>query len=91
MTTEKSKLKKKVVNFENEIRCGTNAAHTILNINDVSEPVTPSECMMHFWFDRFHFGNFDLNNEPCSRSETIVNNDEAKTIVVAHHLKPRLN
>lgn len=76
------KLKIRTI-FEYEFLRGNTAAQTTRNINDVYGPNTACINTVHYWFNRFKTGNFELKNEPRGRPVTIVDNDELKAIVEA--------
>lgn len=40
-----------------------------------------NECTVRLRFEKFRSGNFTLQNQPCSRLETKVDNDELETVV----------
>lgn len=76
------KLKYRII-FEYEFHRGTSAAETARRINDVYGEATVKENTVRFWFQRFRSGNFDLQNKPRGRPETLVVNEDLKVIVEA--------
>lgn len=65
--------------FKYEFRRCVNAAQEACNINDVYGLGTASG----YWFDRFRYENYNLNNVPSGWQETKVDDDELKAIVEA--------
>ncbi|XP_025155728.1 histone-lysine N-methyltransferase SETMAR-like, partial [Harpegnathos saltator] len=76
------KLKIRVI-FKYEFRCRTNVAQTTRNINEVFGEDVANKRTVHRWFEKFRSGDFNVENEPCGRLETKVNNDELKAVVEA--------
>ncbi|XP_064073082.1 histone-lysine N-methyltransferase SETMAR-like [Vanessa tameamea] len=72
--------------YEYEFYRGTSAAETARRINVYGAGVA-KESTLRFWFQRFRFENFDLQNQPCGRPETKVENEELKAIVEADSLQ----
>ncbi|XP_050354867.1 uncharacterized protein LOC126776409 isoform X3 [Nymphalis io] len=69
--------------YEYEFYRGTSATETARRIIDLYGAGVAKESTVHFWFQRFHSGNFDLQNQPRGRPETKVENEELKAIVEA--------
>ncbi|XP_075858554.1 TATA box-binding protein-associated factor RNA polymerase I subunit D isoform X1 [Microcebus murinus] len=82
---DKSKIR---VIFEYEFRCGTSAAQTVRNINEVCGNDVANERTVCLWFEKFRSGDFNLENEPHGRPETKVDNDELKTLVEENPSQP---
>jgi len=44
-----------------------NAAQTVRNINNAFHEDVTNERILYRWIEKFHFGNFNLENEPSER------------------------
>ncbi|XP_064292196.1 histone-lysine N-methyltransferase SETMAR-like [Plodia interpunctella] len=75
-------LKYRVI-YEYEFHLDTSAAETARRVDDVYGSRIAKENTVHFWFQHFRSGNFDLQNKPRGRPETLVDNQELKAIVEA--------
>ncbi|XP_053422217.1 bromodomain-containing protein 8 isoform X6 [Nycticebus coucang] len=80
-TMDKSKIR---VIFEYEFHHGTSATQTAQNINKVFGKDVANDCIVCQWFEKFHSGDINLENEPHGVLLTKVENDVLKTIVEAN-------
>ena len=75
---DKSKI---CVAYEYKLRCETNASPMARNINKVFGNNVANKWTVHQWFGRFWFGDFSLENKPCGRPATKIDNDELKAVL----------
>ena len=64
-----------------DIRHGTNAPQTAKNINEVFGDNVVNKQTVGQWFERFQSGDFVLENQPCGRPATKIDNNELKAVV----------
>ncbi|XP_014772226.1 histone-lysine N-methyltransferase SETMAR-like [Octopus bimaculoides] len=66
--------------YEYEFRRGTQTARSL---NEVFGEDVANERTVSRRFEKFRSGDYNLENQPCSRPETNVDNDELETVVAA--------
>ena len=67
--------------FEYEFLCKTNASQTAHKINSMFRHGSTSYITVLFWFAKFRFEDFSLENELLAKSQPKVNSDGLKAIV----------
>ena len=67
--------------YECEFRRGTNASQTARNINKVFGDNVANKRTVRRRCERFRSGDLSLENQPCGRPATKIDNDELKAVV----------